>query len=229
MAFLSKKNNDSDNEMDFDFHFPTSKSALIIFVKNPVLGKVKTRLAKSIGDDKALEVYNLLLKHTEEITHSLPVDKFVFYSEKIEKYDIWDQKEYRKHLQKGEDLGSKMKTAFEEVFLMGYRKIIIIGSDLLQLKKSDILDALEALNTSDYVIGPATDGGYYLLGMKKLKPELFLGKNWSTKDVFVKTIADLNDESYAILEERNDIDTVDDLMAEPLLHQFLLDNFNIKK
>src|SRR5690554_224775 len=90
MALLTSKDTTSDKEMAFDFHFPTSKKALIIFTRNPELGKVKTRLAKSVGDESALNIYKFLVQHTVEVTKNLNVDKYVFYSEEIHKNDAWD-------------------------------------------------------------------------------------------------------------------------------------------
>ena len=105
---------------------------LIIFVKNPQLGKVKTRLAATIGDHRALEVYVKLLKHTVAITRELEVDKVVFYSEFIDKNDLWHNSVFLKQLQSAEDLGLKMMAAFDWGFQSGYQEICIIGSDCLE-------------------------------------------------------------------------------------------------
>ena len=99
MGILSSKHtNDDDNQTASDFHFPSSKKALIIFTRNPELGKVKTRLAKTVGNDSALEIYKFLLKHTVEISENLNVDKFVFYSENIYRDDIWNEGNFRKKI-----------------------------------------------------------------------------------------------------------------------------------
>jgi len=90
--------------------------ALIIFTRNPEMGKVKTRLAKKIGDLAALKVYRKLLEHTLHITRPLEVDKFVFYSEQIQENDHWDAATYSKELQNGVDLGERMHHAFELLF-----------------------------------------------------------------------------------------------------------------
>src|SRR5690606_1495224 len=107
-----------------DFHFPTSKKALIIFVRNPELGKCKTRLAKTIGDEAALEIYKRLLLHTANVSKGIVADRFVFYSETIQKKDIWDETFFRKKLQSEGDLGMKMETAFLELFQIGYEKVV---------------------------------------------------------------------------------------------------------
>lgn len=227
MALLSSKDTNDDNEMAFDFHFPTSKKALIIFTRNPELGKVKTRLAKTIGEESTLKIYKFLLNHTIEITQNLNVDKYVFYSENIHRDDIWNGDIFRKKLQSGNDLGERMKNAFLEIFGMGYGKAVIIGSDMFDLDKNDLDTAFEALQTDKYVIGPATDGGYYLLGMKEINSEIFENKNWGTSTVLKTTLEDLKTESYVLLEERNDIDYYEDIKNVGVFQQFLpadLDN-----
>mgnify|MGYP003137608577 FL=1 len=204
-----------------DFYFPTSKKALIIFTRNPELGKVKTRLAKSVGDESALEIYKFLLKHTVAITKNLNVDKYVFYSENIHREDIWDPEIFRKKLQTGTDLGEKMQNAFSELFEMGYEKVLIVGSDIFELDQSDIENAFEVLQTTETVIGPATDGGYYLLGMKELNATIFQNKNWGTSTVLEETLSDLRQKKYVLLEERNDVDYYQDIKEIDAFQQFL--------
>ncbi|SRX74414.1 TIGR04282 family arsenosugar biosynthesis glycosyltransferase [Aequorivita antarctica] len=221
MALLTSNNTGGDNEMAFDFHFPTSKKALIIFTRNPELGKVKTRLAKSVGDESALNIYKFLLKHTVAITEKLNVDKYVFYSENIHREDIWNSDIFRKKLQTGKDLGERMNNAFSEIFGMGYEKAIIIGSDMFDLEKKDLETAFDVLQTNHFVIGPATDGGYYLLGMKELNSEIFQNKNWGTSTVLKETLKDLKDEKYVLLEERNDVDYYEDIKEVDAFQKFL--------
>ena len=107
-----------------------SKNLLLIFTRNPELGKCKTRLAKTIGDEKALEIYKFLLNHTVTITKALKVVKQVYYSETIWENDIWDNEIYQKKIQNGSDLGIRMKNAFKNGFDDGFEKIIVIGSDM---------------------------------------------------------------------------------------------------
>ncbi len=118
-----------------------------------------------------------------EITEKFNVDKFVFYSENIYRNDIWDPEIFRKKLQSGNDLGERMENAFSEIFGMGYEQVVIIGSDMFDLSQKDLATAFEALQTNPIVIGPATDGGYYLLGMKELNTKIFKNKNWGTSTV----------------------------------------------
>lgn len=221
MALLTSNNTGGDNEMASDFHFPTSKKALIIFTRNPELGKVKTRLAKSVGDESALKIYKFLLSHTVKITENLQLDKYVYYSENIHRDDVWDPEIFKKRLQKGTDLGERMENAFTEIFSMDYKQAIIVGSDIYELSQKDIEAAFDTLQTSNFVLGPAKDGGYYLLGMKALNKAIFQNKNWGTATVLEETLNDLKDEKPVLLEERNDIDYYSDVKNEDVFQQFL--------
>lgn len=189
------------------------KSALVIFVRNPVIGEVKTRLAKVLGDTKALEVYIQLLNHTHSITANIQANKFVFYVDHINEDDLWESYLYKKRLQSGITLGERMKNAFEYLFAEGYRKVIIIGSDCYELTQVLIEDAFNQLTNIDTAIGPAKDGGYYLLGMNTFIPHVFENKTWSTSTVFADTMKDITDENYScyLLPCLRDIDTADDL------------------
>jgi rSAM/selenodomain-associated transferase 1 len=168
----------------------TSNSLLIIFYRNPELGKVKTRLAATLGDSKALAVYLYLSAHTKSITESLPVDKAVFYSNHIDTEDNWDNAAYHKNLQSGTNLGERMANAFREGFRSGYLSICIVGTDCFELTSAAIEEAFAKLQLNDTVIGPANDGGYYLLGMNAYHAEFFENKSWSTSSVYEATLQD---------------------------------------
>ncbi|WP_298527278.1 TIGR04282 family arsenosugar biosynthesis glycosyltransferase [uncultured Christiangramia sp.] len=199
----------------------SKENLLIIFTKNPVLGKVKTRLAKGVGDKKALEIYKFLLKHTKDITGKLNVNKQVYYAWNIAEDDIWKDGGFQKRLQVEGDLGEKMEAAFKTGFDEGYKKILIIGSDLYDLETTDLEDAFEELEAHDYVIGPAEDGGYYLLGMKSLNSALFINKAWSTSSVFEQSLQDMNNGTYKALPLRNDIDTLEDIKDHPAFQKII--------
>ena len=188
-----------------------SKNLLIIFTRNPELGKVKTRLAKAIGEENALTIYKTLLDRTERTTRNLSCDKAVYYSVKIRGHDIWDASIYQKHQQHGDDLGVRMHNAFFEAFNNNYDKVVIIGSDLYDLNPSHINEAFKALDENEIVIGPAHDGGYYLLAMKSLYSQVFKNKNWGTSAVFKDTIKDLKNKPLHLLETLNDVDVYEDL------------------
>ncbi|RDC63160.1 TIGR04282 family arsenosugar biosynthesis glycosyltransferase [Adhaeribacter pallidiroseus] len=194
-----------------------NKKLLLIFVKNAVLGKVKTRLAATIGPDKAYEIYQILLKRTFEVTVALPVTKVVYYSDYTSE-DLFKPPYYNKHIQSGQDLGERMQQAFAQAFADGFREVCIIGSDCYELTEDILLQAFEKLERNDVVIGPAEDGGYYLLGMKELHPSLFTGKNWSTDSVLPDTLNNVkaNGQSVALLPQLTDVDEEKDLSTIPL-------------
>lgn len=196
---------------------------LIIFTKNPIPGKCKTRLAETVGDEPAAEIYKILLNHTALVTQPLNLVKEVYYSDYIEQNDMFDDS-FVKLLQHGNDLGEKMEYAFAKAFKKGFEKVIIIGSDLIDLSTEDLINAFNELNTYDYVLGPGEDGGYYLLGMKQHTPALFKNKNWGTDTVLRDTLIDLNGTHMALLDERNDIDTYEDLEEFNELKDYLLNN-----
>ena len=189
-----------------------NKSLVIVFVKNIKLGTVKTRLAKTIGDFGAFEVYTELVKITEKATQKLDIDKRIYFSNAIVD-DQW--KGEFKAVQHGADLGERMLNAFKDGFDAGYNNIVLIGSDLPDIHSTHIKNGLEALNTSEVVFGPAEDGGYYLVGMSKLNPEIFTNKPWSQPNLFQLTLQELqsNQISVGILDTLNDIDTYEDLIA----------------
>jgi len=191
----------------------TTKTLLIIFYRNPIQGKVKTRLASTLGKKRALEVFLKLSSHTKMITEGLAYDKIVFYSEAIDLMDLWPNATFLKALQRGEDLGEKMKNAFISAFESGYASVCIIGTDCYQLSGEVIDQAFESLRSFDAVIGPAHDGGYYLLGMNKPFKDVFQHKNWSTETVFGETIRDFETLGlkYQKLQVLRDVDTEDDL------------------
>ncbi|SHG26185.1 hypothetical protein SAMN05443144_1236 [Fodinibius roseus] len=186
---------------------------LLIFIKNPERGKVKTRLAETAGDDTALEVYQKLLRITQSVTDQMNIHREVWYSRFIEQNDIWSGGQYKKKRQRGKDLGGRMKLAFREAFARGSGRVVIIGSDCPGLRPPILRQAFRLLRDHKVVVGPARDGGYYLLGMKEFYPALFDRKKWSTSAVCEQTIQQLDEMkvSYRILPELNDIDTQQDL------------------
>lgn len=199
-----------------------NKSLILIFTRNPELGKVKTRLAASIGDQNALEIYVQLLEHTKKVALETPYDKQVLYSEAINTNDMWEAASFQKKLQVGEDLGDRMYNAFQGGFNAGYEKIVIIGSDLIALESSDISTAISKLDDNDIVIGPAEDGGYYLLGMKKVPENIFTNKEWGTDTVLADTLLDITNLKYHLLKEKNDIDTYEDIKNIPFFNKYTI-------
>lgn len=201
----------------------TSKNLLIVFVKNLIPGHVKTRLAKDIGIDGALDVYKFLVEHTCEVTAELECSKAVFYSEYVEIEDLWDTDEYKLLVQKGPDLGDRMLHAFKYGFDKEYEKVIIVGTDCFELKPEHIEEGFDQLEENDVVIGPATDGGYYLIGMNKLYPQLFHDKKYSHEKVLSDVLTEIGqmDAQFHLLPELNDIDTFQDLKDSEIDFEFV--------
>lgn len=193
---------------------------LLIFTRNPELGKVKTRLAKGVGQENALTIYKKLLQHTHDVVSENNYTKRVGYSVKVRENDIWESSLFEKFQQEGDDLGQRMELAFSDAFSDNYKKVVIIGSDLYDLRPHHLDDAFKALDTHDAVVGPAKDGGYYLLGMRFLISDVFKNKEWGGDTVLSQTLQDLNSYTVHILEELNDIDFAEDLQPYPEFAQY---------
>jgi len=188
------------------------KRAVIVFQKSPEEGNVKTRLAKDIGHKKATEIYIFLLTHTHQQVQKVNADVFVYFQGGINENYMVLPRYYLAHQEEG-DLGKKMEAAFSEVFSYGYEEVLIIGSDCFELESETIEEGFNALSRNDLVIGPAVDGGYYLLGMKKLNAFLFRNKPWSTSSICELTSEEANSHGMSIfqLPTLRDVDTLDDL------------------
>ena len=188
-----------------------ANNALIVFIKNPELGKVKTRLAKTVGNEKALAIYKALMGHTREIALAVSTDRLLFYSQEIHPNDKWSTDDFKKHLQATGDLGTKMKTAFQQAF-QDHQKVVIIGSDCASLTPAIVEVAFRQLEEHSFVIGPALDGGYYLLGMNQYAPSVFDDIAWSTASVLKDTKQRVKDLGldYVLLPALSDIDYEED-------------------
>lgn len=196
------------------------ENVVIIFAKEPMPGKVKTRLARSIGNELAVKLYELFLRKTLTILENLDYctaqlfktrDSAEDYFQGISKTEIFEQE--------GADFGERMKNAFTQVFAAGAERAVIIGTDCPEVDNVLLKKAFVELLKKEVVIGPATDGGYYLLGLKKEHPYLFENMAWSTVDILIKTEKKLNEKNitYTKLDLLSDIDTRQDL-------DFFLDN-----
>ena len=185
--------------------------SVIIFIKNPALGKVKTRLAATIGDEAALAVYHKLSQRAREVALALDVPRHLFYSDFIDDNDAWDNALFIKKQQAGQDLGERMHLAFVDT-LQTSNKAVIIGSDCPLLTPQILQLALDQLEHYPFVLGPALDGGYYLLGMQKPTPGLFENIEWSTENVAKITLermAEIGASCY-LLPALPDIDVEED-------------------
>ena len=204
-----------------NLNFITMKQLLLIFTKTPVLGQVKTRLAQAVGNYRALAIHHLLVEKTLEVVHPLSVHKALFFSaalppktERLPEITYYQQ-------QHGSNLGERMQAAFDWGFKKGYQQIVIIGTDLWELETATLQEAFTALASHKTVIGPATDGGYYLLGLTQPNPKLFIDKQWGWGSVLEATLADLKPEKPYTLPKKTDIDYLDDLLLFPDLEQVL--------
>lgn len=194
------------------------KNALIIFQKNPTLGKVKTRLAATVGDENAMKIYKVLVEHTHTIVAPILAKKYLYFSDYIDEDGRWN--DYSRKVQKGDDLGLRMFHALQEVRNEGAERVVVIGTDCYELSTEIIENAFEKLENADYCIGPALDGGYYLIGTSCLDKAVFIGKEWSTENVFqeAKTSIESLGKTLHELPVLSDVDYEEDLKS---LVQFL--------
>ena len=139
--------------------------------------------------------------------------KVVYYSDVVEEDDMWISTSFGKSLQEGNDLGMRMKNAFQTAFNEGAERVVIIGSDCFELTQNYIEHAFNILNSNQAVIGPAVDGGYYLLGMNRMYSSVFQDVEWSTHNVFVSTFVKLKEEDiqFKLLPVLYDVDRVEDV------------------
>jgi uncharacterized protein len=165
-------------------------NCLIIFTRYPEPGKTKTRLIPALGEDGSAQLHRRMAEHTVKQTRSLSCAIEVWYvggSEELMQdwlgKDLW----YRE--QPAGDLGDRMCGAFRSAFEQGYQSVMIVGTDCPGLTTDFMAQGFASLQNYMVTIGPAIDGGYYLIGLQQLVPELFQGITWSTATVFSETLA----------------------------------------
>jgi len=195
------------------------KQSLIIFARLPREGEVKTRLAVGVGQMKAVEIYATFAEHAFEIGEYLrqaSVNVHLFYDPLASPNEIrsWIKHPFDVVPQNGPTLGDRMKNAFERTFQDGADASIIIGTDVPELDHATVKEAFKLLKKHEVVIGPSTDGGYYLLGMRSPAKDLFTGIEWSTQSVFERTRERLKEAelSFSLLKTLTDVDTPEDHM-----------------
>jgi uncharacterized protein len=186
------------------------KEVVLVFQKNEVLGKVKTRLALGMGELRALEIYRHLIRLTYSALEDVPVPVWTYFSDFIPE-STYPSVE-KSLVQQGQDLGERMANAFARTFESGMNKVVLIGTDCPTLQPQHLKQAFDALTNSDLVLGPASDGGYYLIGMKHLHPNLYEGITWSTSTVLAETLkrAKIAGLSVYLLPQLDDVDTAAD-------------------
>ena len=196
-----------------------AENHLLVFARVPALGRVKSRLAAGVGQPAALAVYRELLAVTNAAIVAAGVPATVWLADTAAAVPTAEEAaEWATHAarcQPDGDLGARMATAFAAAFAAGAGRVAIIGTDCPGLRADHLTGAFAALATADVVLGPATDGGYYLLGLRCPQPELFANKAWSTASVLADTVADARRLGLrvALLPELRDVDTAEDLAA----------------
>jgi len=186
------------------------KEVVLVFQKNAILGKVKTRLASGMGELRALEIYRHLIQLTYSALEDVPVPVWTYFSDFIPESPYPSVEKC--FVQEGQDLGERMANAFARSFELGMDKVVLIGTDCPMLQSQHLNQAFEALTHFDLVVGPATDGGYYLIGMNRRADYLFEGITWSTSQVLSQTlnVASQHGLTTTLLHELDDIDTQED-------------------
>jgi len=192
---------------------------IVIFVRSPDKGSVKTRLTAVLDGDTVVELYRrFVLDLLRTLSHGNFGLRICFYpAEAGRKLADWLGEGYVCNAQQGKDLGERMENAFHAAFAEGFQKVLIIGSDSPDLPGELFEEAINALASKDAVIGPALDGGYYLIGFNsdRFLTEVFRGIDWGMSTVFQQTMGVLNRHGYAVhvLPQWRDMDTYDDLIA----------------
>lgn len=193
----------------------SSERLVITLVRNVQIGKVKKRLAKTVGDEKALQVYIHLLDHTAEIMQQAQAHKAVYYSDFIEEADEFMVPFFHKYLQQGNNRAERVGHAFLKGFSRNFQKIIFIHTDYYTLEAENLHQAFDALEKYDVVLGPSLQGNCYLVGMKQYHKNLFQHKEWNGNNLLVDLMLDLKKEnlSYSLLPALQGVEEEKDLPA----------------
>ena len=163
---------------------------LIVFVKAPRPGQVKTRLAETLGAEAACAAYRRLVETQLQQLSSLPEVELRFApDDAVAEIQPWLRPSWRARPQGDGDLGRRLRSAFAEAFAAGNKAVVIVGSDCPEVTAADVGEAWRELRTFELVVGPATDGGYWLIGLRQPHPALFEGIGWSSELVLAETLA----------------------------------------
>ncbi|MBD3169373.1 MAG: DUF2064 domain-containing protein [candidate division Zixibacteria bacterium] len=191
-----------------------SKNVLVMFARDPVPGECKTRLTPHLNEDQSANLYKAFIRDLlDKLKGSEYYDFYVYLYHSNIVDSFWATFEVELRPQQGENLGERMLNAFAELFNEGYEKAVIIGSDVPTIDIADIGEAFKALETDGIVLGPAEDGGYYLIGLKHAYQQLFEDIDWGSSGVYSSTLSRIKELSINLyeLKLRNDVDTIDDL------------------
>lgn len=193
---------------------------LIIFTRYPAPGKAKTRLIPVLGKEGAANLHRLMTQRTIaralSLENSRQLSVEVHYTGSSQQLmEDWLGTEIVYHQQSDGDLGARMFAAFQKSFNCGMEKVVIIGTDCPKLKQQMLAKAFDNLSDKDLVLGPAKDGGYYLIGLRCLIPELFYGIQWGSSEVFANTLAIAKNLglNIGVLPTLVDIDRPEDLIG----------------
>jgi uncharacterized protein len=193
------------------------ENALMIFIKAPRLGEIKTRLQPELSPAASLKIFKAMGKDlVDRFSRSEYFDLFIQYwpGDALWEMQSWLGANLNYIPQRGSDLGEKLKNAFSASFRRSYQKVCIIGSDLPTIAVPDILEAIEKLDSFDVILGPAMDGGYFLVALKEFHPQIFENIDWSTDAVLEQTMLRITEQklsAYRMAVQR-DVDTYDDVM-----------------
>jgi hypothetical protein len=212
--------NNRNQDVDFPYTQPPRRfmDRLIVFTRYPLPGQTKTRLIPTLGEIGAADLQTQMTERTVDIltrvTSQLPVDiEIRFAGGSLRQMRRWLGNQFSYRPQGNGDLGDRMARAFQTAFREGYQRVIAVGIDCPHLSDRDIIHTWENLQNSDLVLGPAWDGGYYLIGLRQFYPQLFQGITWGSEFVRQETldIADNSNLSYHLLSPKGDIDRPEDL------------------
>lgn len=198
------------------------KMKLLYMLKAPIVGIVKTRLAASIGQAEATNAYRRMVDYQLDALQDFDSEVHYTPAESIEMMRDWLGADRKYYSQAEGDLGDRMLHATQGAFQRGSKAVCLLGGDCPYITKAKLEETTQALEKHDLVIGPAVDGGYYLLALKQHYPPLFQGITWSTETVFEKTLAKANQLGLKVhgLETLEDVDDLESWeRAKPLLEK----------
>lgn len=190
-----------------------SKNGLIIFTRIPEAGKTKTRLQSKLSKEECANLHKCFLKDIYDIFVNLnDIDIIICHTEEGD-LNILKNIFYKENLyikQYGNNLNEKMYNAIKEVLSLKYDKCVLIGTDIPEINKDDIINAFNLLNNNDFVFGASYDGGYYLVGMKEANDIIFKSGSENLKDII--NIVEANNLKYGLTNKKHDIDDYEDLI-----------------
>ena len=198
------------------------KNVLIVFVKFPEPGKVKTRIARDLGAERAAEIYSQMAARIIHDVSGPDTYRTIIYFDPPAREDeirTWlGANSLSYESQSGGTIGDRMSNAFHKVFSEGTERAVLIGTDIPEITADAVSAAFVLLDDADVVLGPAEDGGYYLIGLKRFEPILFRDIDWGTNTVYNRTLDRIVEKNlgHKLLDTLKDIDTADDIDPEML-------------